>query len=110
MSLTIVPNTTALVLIDLQNGIVSRVLTPHDAGTVVTKSVRLGEALGRAGGTIIPVHVAFSAGGADRLKQPVDSPMPVPPGGIPADWSDLTPQVAQLPAALVITKRQWSAF
>jgi len=37
-------------------------------------------------------------------------PMLLPPGGLPEEWSDLAPEIAALPAAVSITKRQWSAF
>jgi nicotinamidase-related amidase len=110
VSLTIDPRSTALVLIDLQRGIVSRPLDPHDAATVVANSVRLAGALANAGGLVVPVHVAFSADGGDRLSGPVDQPTPLPPGGMPADWAELVPEIAALDARVVITKRNWSAF
>jgi nicotinamidase-related amidase len=44
------------------------------------------------------------------LQQPVDAPMPAPPGGIPADWADFAPEIAALRAGVIITKRQWGAF
>jgi len=110
MSLNIDPKTTALVVIDLQNGIVSRPLTPYGADAVIKNSVRIAGALSKAGGILVPVHVAFSADGGDRLKQDVDAAMPVPPGGIPPEWSEFVPEVAKLPSTVKITKRQWSAF
>jgi nicotinamidase-related amidase len=110
VSFTIDPRSTALVLIDLQKGIVSRPLDPHDAKTVVANSVLLGNALARGGGLIVPVHVAFSNDGGDRLSQPVDTPFAAPAGGWPPDWSELAPEIAALGASIVITKRNWSAF
>ena len=41
---------------------------------------------------------------------PVDAPMKRPPGGFPAGWSGFVPEIAALPGAIEITKRQWSAF
>jgi len=108
--LTLDPRSTALVLIDLQNGIVGRPLAPYDGAHVVRNGVRLGRRCNELGVTVVLVHVAFGAGGADRLQQPVDSPTPVPPGGFPVDWADFTPEVTQLHAGVVITKRQWGAF
>ena len=101
---------TALVLIDLQNGIVARELAPHAASRVVENAVTLGRRWNSAGAPVVLVHVAFSAGGVDRLQQPVDSPQPIPPGGLPADWAEFVPEVASLRHEVVITKRQWSAF
>jgi nicotinamidase-related amidase len=102
------PRSTALVLIDLQNGIASRAVEPHDAKTVIANGVALANALAKAGGIIVPVHVAFSSDDGDRLKLPVDAP--TPSGTMPADWAELVPEIAALPAAIVITKRNWSAF
>jgi nicotinamidase-related amidase len=110
MPLALDPKTTVLVLIDLQNGIVARQLSPHDRTGVVANAIRIAEVLAAAGGIIVPVHVAFSPDGGDRLRQETDQSMPIPPGGLPADWADLIPEVRTLPAAVVITKRQWSAF
>lgn len=104
------PRTTALVLIDLQKGIVARELTPHPASKVLQNAHDLGRKINDAGGLLILVHVAFSADGADRLKQPVDSPMAAPPGGFPPDWTEFATEIGHLRADVVITKRQWSAF
>jgi len=110
VSLSIDPRSTALVLIDLQKGIVSRPLDPHDAKTVVTNSVQLAQALVKAGGLIVPVHVGFSPDDGDRLKSPIDQPTPAGAGAMPADWSELVPEIAALGAPIVIKKRNWSAF
>jgi nicotinamidase-related amidase len=104
------PRTTALVLIDLQKGIVARELTPHPASKVLQNAHDLGRKINDAGGLLILVHVAFSADGADRLKQPVDSPTAAPPGGFPPDWTEFATEIGHLGADVVITKRQWSAF
>lgn len=110
MSLKIDARSTAFVIIDLQQGIISRPLDPHDAQTVVANSAAIGKALAAAGGLVVPVHVAFSKDDGDRLKQTVDAPTPEPQGGIPPGWSDLVPEIAALNAPIVITKRNWSAF
>jgi nicotinamidase-related amidase len=102
------PKSTALVLIDLQKGVVAMPLAPYDAAQVVANSARLAAGLGQAGAVVAPVHVAFSPDGADRLRQEVDRPNP--PAPLPADWSDFVPEIASLPADFVIVKRQWGAF
>ena len=104
------PRTTALVLIDLQKGIVARELTPHTGSKVLQHAHDLGQRFNETGGLVVLVHVAYSADGGDRLRQPIDSPMPMPPGGYPPDWSDFASEIAGLRAEVVITKRQWSAF
>ncbi len=106
--LSLNPKSTALVLIDLQKGVMGMPVAPHSAAEVVENSVSLGTALSQAGGVVAPVHVAFSPDGADRLRQEVDRPNPSAP--LAADWSELVPEIAALPAAFVIVKRQWGAF
>lgn len=109
MSLDLDPRTTALILIDLQKGILGIPLTPYDAATVMKNSVALGKKLKSAGGIVVAVNVDFAADGADRPPQTVDAPMHRPAGGVPADWAQLAPEVAAL-ADVKITKRQWGAF
>lgn len=110
MDLILEPKTTALLLIDLQKGIVGRPLAPHSGASVVETSVALAHRLAELGGTVVAVHVAFSNPDADRLKQPVDASMPVPPGGYPAEFSEFAPEIAALKADVIVTKRQWGAF
>ena len=106
--LSLNPKSTALVLIDLQKGVMARPLAPHGAAEVIGAAARLGAAFGQAGAVVAPVHVAFSPDGADRLRQEVDRPNPSAPH--PADWSELVPEIASLAADFVIVKRQWGAF
>ena len=110
MSITLDPRTTALVLIDLQKGIVGRPLAPHGTAKVVANSAALGKALKAAGGVVVLVKVTFANDYADRPNQEVDEPTPMPPGGMPAEWSEFVPEIDSLQADVVITKRQWSAF
>jgi nicotinamidase-related amidase len=110
MELKLNPLTTALVLIDLQKGIVSRPLAPHSGAHVVEKAVLLASRFVETGSPVVRVHVGFAADGADRLQQPIDAPMQAPPGGYAADFMEFAPEIASLPSALTITKRQWGAF
>ena len=65
------PKSTALVLIDLQNGIMGRTLAPHAAGDVVTRAAKLADAVRSKGGTVVYVRVDVS----DTLHLPVDAPV-----------------------------------
>ena len=103
------PARTALVVIDLQKGIVARTTQPHAAPVVVANTVRLLRAARRAGVTPVLVHVGGNPDGRDRLHPLADEAM----GGsapLPPDWSDLVPELEQAPGDLVILKRQWGAF
>ena len=61
MDLVLDPKTTALVLIDLQRGIVGREVAPHTACEVIERSAKLAAKWSRlSGGTIIYVRVLMS--------------------------------------------------
>jgi nicotinamidase-related amidase len=98
---------TALVVIDLQRGIVGRDVAPHRAADVVSRSATLASAVRRAGGRVVLVRVAHAADEGDRLRLPVDAVMPG--GPMPEGWADLVPEVGR-EGDLVITKHQWGAF
>ncbi|HXZ07811.1 MAG TPA: isochorismatase family protein [Paraburkholderia sp.] len=106
-ALSLDPKTTALVLIDLQHGIVGHALAPYTGAQVVEKSVRLAEATRAVGGTVIYVRVLLT----ELLHRPADvsmrSPDAPPP---PASASELVPEAGVQPGDVLITKRQWGAF
>ena len=106
--LALEPRTTALVVIDLQQGIVARTVAPHASRDVVERSARIADALRAAGGRVVLVRVAYAADEGDRLHPPVDAPMP--PGAPPPGWSDLVPEMGPRAEDIVVTKRQWGAF
>ena len=74
LELTLDPKTTALLLLDLQKGIVGQETQPHPAQGVVANAARLTERFRALGGLIVHVHVAFSDDKADILKPPTDAP------------------------------------
>ena len=102
--------TTALIVVDLQHGILAIPMTPHDGDQVVARAVRLGQAVARAGGTIALVRNDYSKGYADRQNQPADAPLSLPAEGLPEDWATLVAAISALPAQVHIAKRQHSAF
>jgi nicotinamidase-related amidase len=103
------PRATALVLIDLQNGILSMPLAPRDGAEVLAAGEGLAQRFRAAGAPVVLVRVGWSADGGDALRQPVDQPRPAPPGGFPAGWSDLADGLAE-PGDILVFKRQWGAF
>jgi nicotinamidase-related amidase len=103
------PNTTALVLIDLQKGIVARPVAPHSGPEVLKAAKELAGKFRRAGAPVVLVNVGFSPDFKDALRQPVDQPAPIPPGGFPADFIELAEGLKQA-GDICITKRQWGAF
>ena len=102
-------SSTALILIDLQKGIVRMPVEPHAGEAVVAAGKALAERFRAAGALVVLVNVAFSPDGGDALKAPTDAGARAPAGGTPADWAELADGLAA-PSDLRITKRQWGAF
>ena len=100
--------TTALVLIDLQQGIVAYAKAPYDGAAVLARAVPLAQAFRALKSPVVLVKVGFSPDGGDQLKALVDAPNP--PGAAPANWLDDTPELPSQPGDIHILKRQWGAF
>jgi nicotinamidase-related amidase len=103
------PKRTALVVIDLQHGIVGRSPAPHTGPEVVARAAALARATRAAGGQVVWVRVTPSPDEKDALAPPCDAGA-VTPAGRPSDWADLVPELDRQPEDLLITKRQWGAF
>jgi len=99
---------TALVLIDLQKGILERQTAPHSASEVLARSARLAERFRATGGPVVLVHVSYSPDGADLLRQPTDAP-PLA-SAREAGWDEISPDLGRDARDIMITKRQWGAF
>lgn len=99
----------ALVLIDLQNGIVSRPNLHRSSDSVVTLNKQLAEQFRAAGATVVLVNVGWQQDYADMAQGRVDEPAPYPKDGLPAEWTLLVDGLAK-PGDLHITKHQWGAF
>jgi nicotinamidase-related amidase len=110
MTLGLVPQATALLLIDPQNWTLGMPIQPHPRHLLVQRAVALMRALRSAGGTIILTRAAFSDGYADMIRTPVDVELRVPEGGIPAASLEFDDTIETIGYDVAITKRQWSAF
>jgi nicotinamidase-related amidase len=102
------PATTALVLIDLQQGILPYAKAPYDDAAVMARAVPLAAAFHARRAPVVRVKVGFSADGGDVLKSVVDAPNP--PAPVPADWLDDPTDLPTRPGDIAILKRQWGAF
>jgi nicotinamidase-related amidase len=107
--LTIDPATTALVLIDLQHGIVGMSLAPRPGADGVANAARLADAMRAAGGLVVLVRVTPSDDGRDALQPETDLPAAAA-AARPANWATLVPEIHRAATDMVITKRQWGAF
>jgi nicotinamidase-related amidase len=99
------PRTTALVLIDLQNGVLSRKLEPLTADELLERGKALARRFRAEGALVVPVNAAPVA---EEKPRAVDEPSGLPKT-LPAGFVDLAPGVAE-PADLRITKTTWGAF
>jgi nicotinamidase-related amidase len=109
-SISIDPLSTALVVIDLQQGIVSRSLAPHAPKDVVERASRLATRFREVGATVVLVHVTFHPDFKDFLNPPCDAPAQFNPSAFPSNWADIVPEMGPKQGDIVITKRQWGAF
>jgi nicotinamidase-related amidase len=99
------PKKTALVLIDLQNGIVSRDTKPHTAGEVIERSRALAKAFRAKGAPVVYVRVLIS----EVLSLPSDEAMSLPKD-IPTSASEIAESAGIQSGDLLVTKRHWGAF
>jgi nicotinamidase-related amidase len=107
MALSTLDPRTALVLIDLQHGILATPTVPHGTTEVVARAGELAEAFRSHGLPVVLVRVSFAADGADMM--PGRTEVVVGAGSLPAGWDEIVPELAD-PAAITVTKRNWSAF
>ena len=107
-ALVLPPARCALVVIDLQRGIVSMPTLPRPSQEVVANAARLAGAQRAGGGLVVLVRVTPRPDGRDAL-QPTLDPGPPLPARAPG-WAEIVPELAGHEEDLVITKRQWGAF
>ncbi|MCA7931085.1 isochorismatase family protein [Burkholderia cepacia] len=101
MSATRLDTNTALVVIDLQKGIVA-LPTAHPVEPVVAHSRALLDAFRSRGLPVVLVNVAGVAPG--RTQQQART------GALPPDWTELVPELNRQPGDHVVTKKTWGAF
>jgi len=99
---------TALVVIDLQKGIVGRPTAPHAPELVVKNAAALADACRENAIPVFLVRVALSPDRKNALHPVADAPMQFQ--NPPPDWTEIVPAMGPKPGDLVITKRQWGAF
>jgi nicotinamidase-related amidase len=101
MPVTTLDPKTALIVIDLQKGIVG-LPAAHPMGEVVKNACELADAFRRSGLPVVLVNVEGGAPGrAEQTRSTRD---------FPAGWTDLVPELNQQPSDHRVTKRTWGAF
>ncbi|KVH48663.1 isochorismatase family protein [Burkholderia diffusa] len=101
MSTTRLDTQTALVVIDLQKGIVA-LPTAHPVAPVIERTRELLNAFRSRGLPVVLVNVAGGAPGRTQQQVRLDA--------LPADWTDLLPELNRQPSDHVVTKKTWGAF
>jgi nicotinamidase-related amidase len=107
--LTIIPEKTAFVSIDLQKGITSNQFAPYGSNDVIKNAAKIADAFREEGSLIVLVNVSFKDG-KDVIKVAVDQERWRATGQLSSDWAELVPELNRKDSDLLITKRQWGAF
>ncbi|MEU9314616.1 isochorismatase family protein [Streptomyces sp. NPDC048295] len=102
MTATTLDPKTALVVVDLQKGIVG-LDAVHPAADVVAKSAALADAFRAKDLPVVLVHVVDGAPGRNETSTGAG-------GALPADWADIVPELGPREGDIVVTKRTWGAF
>ena len=98
----------ALVLIDLQEGIVTRQLAPHESKDVVARSSELAKAFRAKGMPVVLVTVGWSADMADAPRQKYSAAIAPPPD--PEYFVAISPDLGAEASDIHVRKHQWGAF
>jgi nicotinamidase-related amidase len=102
MPITQLDPQTALIVVDLQKGIVA-MPTAESAADVVRQAGRLAEAFRRHNLPVVLVKVDGAAPGRSEMGRRLPDPLP-------DGWSDLAPELKQHSSDHVVTKQTWGAF
>lgn len=102
MAVTTLDPQTALIVIDLQNGIVTH-QTAHPIDGVVDNAALLAETFRRNGLPVVLVTVGGApAGRTEQIRNTA--------GQLPAGWADLVPELNQQSGDHALVKKTWGAF
>ncbi len=101
MALTTLDLNTALLVIDLQKGIVE-LPCAHNMDDVIRHASDLAQAFRKHDLPVVLVNVTGGAPGRTEQSRGM--------GDLPPDWADLIPELDRQSSDLAVTKRTWGAF
>ena len=101
MPITTLDPTAALVVIDLQKGIVG-MPTAHPASEIVARAATLARAFRQKELPVVLVNVTGGAPGRTDVPRPAFS--------LPPDWTELVPELDRQPGDVIVSKQRWGAF
>jgi nicotinamidase-related amidase len=103
MPITALDPATALVVIDLQVGVMAIQTAPYPSAAVAANAAKLARAFRSRGLPVVLVNVAgMSPGRADVPRPNL--------GALPPNWTELTPELEHQPTDLLVTKYSVGAF
>ncbi len=101
MTISMLDDKTALLVVDLQKGIVG-LPTAHPIADVVSHATKLTDAFRRHDLPVVLINVDGGAPGRAEQSRRVSE--------FPAGWTDLIPELNRQPSDHLVTKRTWGAF
>jgi nicotinamidase-related amidase len=101
LALTTLDADVALIVIDLQKGILA-FPTVHPVNEILSRTLSLATAFRAHGLPVVLVNVAGGAPGRTEVKRPAS---PLPP-----DYAELADELNAQPSDIRVTKRTWGAF
>ncbi len=101
MPLTKLDTIAALIVIDLQKGIVG-LPTVHPVSEIIGRAAQLARAFRERGLPVVLVNVTGTAPGRIDAKRPSFALSP--------DWAELVPELEQRPGDHLVSKQRWGAF
>jgi nicotinamidase-related amidase len=107
MTVTTLDSKTALVVIDLQRGVVGAPTVPYSAADVVARSAQLAGAFRERGLPVVFVRVSFAPDGADTV--PGRTEVTRRGDSRPEGWDEIVDELRG-DGDIVVTKRNWGAF
>jgi nicotinamidase-related amidase len=91
----------ALIVIDLQKGIVG-LPTVHPAGEIIARAAQLARAFRQQGLPVILINVTGAPPGRTDTGPRTLS--------FPPDWTEFIPELEQQPGDYIVSKQRWAAF
>ncbi|MEU2423351.1 hydrolase [Streptomyces sp. NPDC007851] len=108
MSLSTLDPRTALVVIDLQQGIVAMPTQPYTGAEVVARTAELADAFRARDLPVVLVRVSFAADFADAV--PGRTERQARGLAFPEGWDTVVDELSGHPGDIRVTKHNWSAF
>jgi nicotinamidase-related amidase len=107
VTITAIDPRTALVLIDLQRGILGQPTQPYSGTEVLARALRLAEAFRAHHLPVLLVRVTARPDGSDAVPGRTEVPRPT---NRPEGWDQLAEELTGHSDDIVVTKRNWGAF